>query len=203
MRTSRRGTSSNRGSVLVLLMCCIPILGWTGARVYNSIFFNKDCGGYLKRAADANQVDIAKKQLKLVVDYLEAHNLTQGYTSLVYNTPDEDIAFWYENLRAALDELQKVNEETSQLERSNVLMKLKETLLDDTGNGVSITKPSGIEVYPHNMFFAVFGIFGLLMVGVAGYLLLTGNCSVNAIEIMIIFAILVILTVVMVGAGGV
>jgi len=173
----------------------VPLIGWAGARIYQSIIFDKDCGGYLKRAADANTVEMAEKQLQVALSYLEQHNLTQGYTSIIYNTPDEDIGFWYDNLRESLNELQNVNVESSQLERSNVLMKLRETLLDQTDQGDSLTKPEGIAIYPHNMIFMICGIFGLVMVGVAGLFFMRGNYTVTLIEIMIIIAILSILSV--------
>lgn len=124
-----------------------------------SVVFDRECGGHLKRAADANTVELARKEMEIAVQYLEDNNMTQGYTSVLYNTPDEDVGFWYQNLKSSLTELESVQPEATQLERSNVLIKLRETLLDDT----HITRPRGIEVFPHNANYFWCGVFVALL----------------------------------------
>ena len=116
---------------------------------------------HIKRAADANTVELAIQEMKTVVAYLEARGMTSSYTSVLYRTPDEDIGFWYQNLKASLGELEKITPETTQLERSNILIKLRETLLDH-GQSVSVTQPSGISIYPNNVAYAWFGWLGLV-----------------------------------------
>ena len=98
---------------------------------------------------------MAKKELAVALNYMESNNLKSGYTSVIYQTPDEDIGFWYNNILASHDELSKVTEETTQLERSNLLIKLRETLLDKGESSESITCPDGISVYPHNTLYAI------------------------------------------------
>lgn len=100
--------------------------------------------------------------LSIVIAYAEAHGMTTGYTSIVYNTPDEDLGFWYRNLVASRDELARVRPETTPLERSNLLIKLRETLLDHGKNGDSVTDPDGIELWPYNLAYAVWGWLSLL-----------------------------------------
>ena len=76
----------------------------------------------------------------------------------------------YENIKSAHDDLCKINlEKSSLMEQTNVLMKLRETLLDE-GESVSITCPSGIARFPNNVKFAVlltvttgFALFGGLV----------------------------------------
>ena len=132
-----------------------------------SIKFDVNVEGRLKRAADSNSVEFAKKELSYVIEYLEANKLTQGYTSIVYKTPDEDINFWYTNLTESLNQLNNLHRDTSNLEKSNILIKLRETLLDTGKEGVIVTIPSGLYIYPYNLGFALWGfISGLL----AGYL---------------------------------
>src|SRR3989344_5719020 len=143
------------GVILIL-----PLLLWAGLRTYNEILYDIDCGGHIKRAADANTVELATQEMKTVVAYLEARGMTSGYPSILYRPPDEDIGFWYQNLKASLDELEKVTPQTTQLERSNILIKLRETLLD--GQNMSATDPSGISIYPNNVAYAWFGWLGLV-----------------------------------------
>ena len=127
---------------------------WGTVRIVKGITFNQECGGYLSRAANANTVDLAKTELKRATDYLEQRDLTEGYTSVLWKTPDEDIGFWYSNLKASLDELEATAPDATPLERSNVLMKLRETLMTSSSEGgSSVTVPDGISVYPSNTLF--------------------------------------------------
>lgn len=148
---------------LLVVLLCVPLLMWGGVRTYKSITFNIEVTGHLKRAADANTVELAAKEMAAVVGYLEANSLTTGYTSVLYRTPDEDIAFWYTNLKDSLTELRAVRPDATQLEKSNVLMKLRETLLDQGEKSAHVTRPDGISVYPNNVAYAFWGWVGLLL----------------------------------------
>lgn len=149
---------------------CISFLTWVGFRSYNKIQFDRHCSGYLKRAADANTIELAKKQLTVVVKYCEAHELTSGFTSIIYTTPDEDVEFWYNNLKSSLTELDSVSANATQLEKSNVLMKLRETLLDNDDKGkTKITYPAGVYIYPYNIGYLLWAIISLLITGLFGF----------------------------------
>ena len=124
----------------ICIIACISLILWAGARIYNGITFDQNCEGHLKLAADANTVELAQQQLSIAVKYCEDNGLTKGYTSIFYRTPDEDIEFWYNNLKSSLNELNAVSADATQLEKSNILMKLRETLLDDNGE-TSVTFP--------------------------------------------------------------
>lgn len=151
-------------AVCVALSCAW--LGWVGSVVVRSIQFDRGCEGYLKRAADANTIALADQNLSMAVEYARREGLISGFTSIVYRTPDEDVGFWFKNLESSLGELRSVGPEASQLERSNVLMKLRETLMDDGDNGVHVTLPSGVSLYPHNTAYCILGwLLGLLAVG--------------------------------------
>ncbi len=144
------------------LLCTLSLLVWISARIVADINFDRNCEGYLKRAADANTVDLAAENLEVAVKYAEQNGLTSGFTSIVYSTPDEDMAFWYKNLAASLKELRAIKPETPQLERTNVLMKLRETLLDQDER-TSVTVPSGISVYPNNGAYAFWGLLSFIL----------------------------------------
>lgn len=149
---------------VVLIMFVVSI--WA-TLITRSILLTQNCTGYLKRAADANTVDMASVQLNKAISYLENNNLTSGYTSVLWRTPDEDVGFWYGNLKASQLELSKVDSTTSSLEKSNLLMKLRETLMDNTTEGDDITVPDGLSRYPNN---AMWGILFLVSFVVAGAL---------------------------------
>lgn len=183
----------------------VPLLILGGVRVWEHIDFNRKCEGHLKRAADANTVELATQEMRIAVGYIEANQLTEGYTSVLYTTPKDDVGFWYQNLKASLEELERVPEDATQLERSNVLMKLRETLLDDRNSSATVTVPPGISVFPHNKeYVGGFIFFGILaLIGV--YMLFHSRdgrghrSSMTLIELMIIIAIIGILAGVLVG----
>ena len=125
---------------------------------------NQNCLGHFKRAADASTIETAEAELKIGLDYLEKENLTTGYTSVLWKTPDEDIKFWYENIKSAKDELSLLPKNSSNMEKSNMLIKLRETLLDHGDKGSeSITCPDGLSRYPNNLIFAIL-LFGSLVI---------------------------------------
>lgn len=126
--------------------------------IVKHIQFNQQCAGYLKQAADANSPELALERLNLALDYIEAHGLTEGYTSVLWKTEDENIGYWYQNLKVCQKELADCLDGT-QLEKSNVLMKVRESLTDEGEKGTTLTIPDGISRYPNN---ALWGILRLV-----------------------------------------
>jgi len=134
---------------------------------YKHVMFDRGCGGHLKRAADANSVEIATQELEVALTYMKENKLTEGYTSVIYTTPDEDVGFWYKNITASLEELKSLPPGASPLERTNVLMKLRETLLDKHDGSEKVTAPSGIAVFPANAMFAILLLIPATILGIS------------------------------------
>lgn len=143
---------------LIGLLLCFPFVSFCVTRGVAAISFDRNCEGRLKRAADANTVDLAKQELRAAIGYLERVGATNGYTSIFYNTPDEDVGFWFGNLKASLAELESLPASATPMERSNLLMKLRETLLDHKEKGTVVTAPEGISVSPANSAMFSFGL---------------------------------------------
>lgn len=150
---------------LLVTLVSAPYVSWCVARYMASYRFEVACSGHLKRAADANTVELAKEELDIAVAYLEERKLTEGNTAIILPTPAYDIGFFYKNLKASLGELEAVKPDATQLEKSNVLIKLRETLLDH-GEGIYITLPPRISIYPYHVlqfwFSWVAGIVGAI-----------------------------------------
>lgn len=145
-------------SIIVFILTLIsPIL-----TTIKSIQFDQKCGGYLKQAADANSVELAERQLNLAIDYIEQHELTSGYTSVLWNTEDENIEYWYNNLKQCQKEL-AATKDNSTLENTNVLMKLRESLTDVDQNGTTLTIPYGISRYPNNLLYGILNIISSII----------------------------------------
>lgn len=154
-------------SIIVFVLALIsPVL-----TTIKSIQFDQKCGGYLKQAADANSVELAERQLNLAIDYIEQHELTSGYTSVLWNTEDENIEYWYNNLKQCQKEL-AATKDNSTLENTNVLMKLRESLTDVDQNGTTLTIPYGISRYPNNLLYGILNIIsGIVFVLCFGILI--------------------------------
>jgi hypothetical protein len=155
-----------------MVLSIIMLLFVTTIRIVDYVVYDINCGDYLKRAADANTIEIAKTQLDIAISYMKENKLTNGYTSILYKGPSEDIGFWYTNIISSREELNKVEDKTTQLEKTNILMKLRETLLDNSQGGQCVTEPQGISVYPHNMLFAISFLFStiLTLLGMVGWI---------------------------------
>jgi hypothetical protein len=157
---------------MIGILLLIPFLLWGTFRTVKCVQFNFDCQQHLKRAADANTIDLAAKELITVIAYCDKHELKSGTVSVFFHQPKNDVGFWYTNITESLKELLKVNDKTSQLERSNILIKLRETLTDQ-GESLHITCPEGITIYPHNVLYALWGFFGLVIGCIGGYLIIS------------------------------
>ena len=144
---------------LILLLCFIVPIFLYGTAITKTINMNAECIGYLKMAANANSVELAEKHLSKGIEYLEENNLKYGSTGIIFHTPDNNIEFWYENLKSAQIQLQEFESE-SELEESNILMKLRETLLDEAGN---VTHPNMISFYPNHIFWVWFLALGWIL----------------------------------------
>lgn len=149
-----------------LLVCPLIILG--GATLYKDIQFGIHCGGHLKRAADANTVQLAKSELEYALNYMDANRMTQGTTSILWETPANDVGFWYKNVFESYQELQKITDQTDQMTKTNTLMKLRETLLDHGDSGDSVTHPGGISLFPNNALFC-FLFVGFICISLIGF----------------------------------
>jgi len=138
-----------------IILLAILTLAGTGAVIYKRIEFKQNCSGRLERAANANTVELAVKELDAVIQYAKVKGDTTGYTSVIYRTPDEDVEYWYNNLCAARQELLNLPDNTSTLEKTNTLMKLRETLTDTGENGMQVIYPDGLQFYPHNFLWGI------------------------------------------------
>jgi hypothetical protein len=140
--------NTNIIKTVVGVLLWIPLICFVGLRIFYDQVYEQNCGGHIERAAHANSIPTTEAELRTALNYIEAHGLTHGYTSVTYQTPDEDVGFWYANLKAGLTELEGLGPQSNPLEQSNVLMRLREALSKT---------PSGISVFPDNKFYAWFG----------------------------------------------
>jgi len=134
---------------MVVLGLIVPV-----TNIVMKIQFNQECGGFLKQAADANTPELALDRINIALEYIEKNDLTNGYTSVFWRTEADNVRYWYKNIKACQSELKGCLGGT-QLEKSNVLMKVRESLTDNGKDGTELTIPAGISRYPHNAFWGI------------------------------------------------
>lgn len=141
------------------IICGLVLVSW--------LKLKNNCTGRLERAANASTVELAQVELSSALGYIETHGLNKGSTAILFDTPDADLEYWYKNIKSSKDELDKVTPETSALERTNILMKLRETLTDDGKNGRYLVKPPYLLWHPYQriivpiIWLIVFGFIAL------------------------------------------
>ena len=154
--TDRERRSLHMYKKVLTSLSILSLLVFIGVRVRASYLFEMNCSMFLKRAADAATPAIAGESLDQALGYIEAHRLTTGFTSVIWRTPNEDIGFWYRNIRSARGVINELSPHSSLLEQSNVLIRVREVLTDH--NEVTfVTVPSGISIYPHNQAYLIWG----------------------------------------------
>ena len=143
--------SIKRWILLSITIICFasPFPNWIYS-IVKDIQFSANCGDYLELSADANSVVLAEKHLTTAINYLEENNLTSGQAKWFVAYPKNDISLWFENLKTAQIQLQEMIKDGNytELEQSNMLMKLRETLMDG-GENERITLPLAISLAPN------------------------------------------------------
>ena len=144
------------------IICVVFLVIFITVMIIKGISFDLNCKAYIKRAAEASNVEMAKEELSKAIDYAESNNLTEGIVSIFLKNPTNDIGFWYNNMKAAYQELENLPEETSALEKTNVLMKLRESLTDRDNGNTEVTHPTGISIYPNNVLYFWWGMASII-----------------------------------------
>jgi hypothetical protein len=128
----------------------------------------------------------------VALSYIEENKWTNGWTYIFIKSPSTDLGFWYNNLRASRDELKALPNISTQLERSNMLMKLRESIIEHGGKD-SIRYPDHLPFYPNSGFWILMKI-GALLFSCIGVIIMIGNwCSDTAIVEVLIAALIILI----------
>ncbi len=152
------------------IIFALSFLTWAGVRIVKAHQFGVNCKQYIKRAADASTIELAKEELGKAMSYAEEKNLTSGIVSIFLRQPKNDISYWYRNMKDAYSELDALPAEATPLEKTNVLMKLRESLTDEKDGDLSVTVPDGISIYPYNVLYFVWALLSILFALMFGIL---------------------------------
>jgi len=135
--------------------------------------YKSNCGDYLKLAADAPSIEKSAEFLNKSVSYMETHGLTSGNSAYFFHTPENDVGIWYNQAKgslAGLDSLlaqqQRDPKSVTNVDRSNALIKVRETLLDEGKSGVGVTEPKLITWFPSQWGITILWIVCVLLLGI-------------------------------------
>lgn len=151
------------GTLAVIFTILVVVVGIVNVNMW--LNFKNGCGDYLKLAGNAPTVQRANEFLGAAVNYIEKHGLTHGNSAYVFHTPENDVGVWHNQIKGAYETtvsvLQREKESpgsVTQLEKDNALMKVREVVLD----GISITAPDNITVFPNQWLVAIGWIISIL-----------------------------------------
>ncbi len=160
------GSSMQRVRVFLIRLSIIGppalIVACALTMAYKEFSARRDVVDYLKLAADAPTLPLAERYLSTAVRNMEARRWTSGSTALIFKVPLRDLGFWYQNTKGALDAIETLiatDASLTPVDRSNALVKLRETLMD----GNHLTFPEWAELAPYNALF-----FWMVVVGAVG-----------------------------------
>ena len=147
----------------IALIFTVIFFSFVTVRIAKEVNFDTSCAQYIKRAADASTVETAKEELGRAISFAEENGYTEGIVSIFLRQPKNDIGYWYKMLKETYNELDSVADDATQLEKTNILMKVREALTDEHEHGVVVTVPDGIGVYPNNLLYFLWGMISFLM----------------------------------------
>lgn len=157
--------------IVLFVLSFMSLIAFLG---YRRVFKEQSEGtylGYIKSAANANSIEIAKAELKKAITDIERKKLTSGYTSVLYPTLDENLEPWYKNLKSSFKQIELLNDNSlPPFQKSMVLMNLRVALTDDI-HGNKVTHPKGISFHPYNREVTIWGAVSVVLIILLGYFL--------------------------------
>lgn len=158
----------NTSKAISIIACMGLMLSWCTIRVVLSIRYDTHVTERLERAHSAHDLDTLYRELHRATDYLQLTDRDEGYTSIIYDTPSEDVGYWYRNLvqaqREVHDMLYFIDEgkERPPNNEINVLIQKVRRTIAPYGD---IKTPQGISVYPHNLYYFAWAILSIVLWG--------------------------------------
>lgn len=145
----------------IAVLGLVIIIGTSIGESVKGYQFENNCGIHLARAATAGSLEIAKSELDIGIKYLEDNKLTSGNTDILLKRTAYDIGYWYENIKAGRKDLDGLD--GTALEKSNALIRLKETLTHKDG---TLKAPNGVAIYNNIVLFTILeNVGGILFFG--------------------------------------
>ena len=154
---------------------------WAGVRIDKDYDLDAEGAGHFFRAYKANTVSSALDEWNKGIAFLERENLTEGNTGAFWQTPSDDLEFFYQNVLEMRDFL-KTLPDTLSLEsfdqkvisnEGNPVRDLSFTVFDrkallERMEATVKNSPGGMSIYPHNYSYAIWCWISILLFIITG-----------------------------------
>lgn len=155
----RRYGEKNYPLIFIGSVLCFFLPFMFGYHSYLEYKFNYGCGDYLKLAADANSIQLARQHVDTALNYVRAHELTSGNTAVFFPSPQTDVGLWYRNLQEVEKDLHTFPANSTKTDENTALVKLRESLVDHVRGGDVVTVPPDIGIHPNiTLFYFTMGL---------------------------------------------
>jgi hypothetical protein len=182
VRSGVKLVSQVRLAMVTLATTIAMVAGWVGTNIHLNKNWDAGVGSYLAAAINTRDPQKASKYLNNAVSFLEERGQTDGFTSIAYKTPDEDLNEWATGVAEATETAASVPADEPMIGKMHTpwvqqLIKHKIVVANVTGLDPVTGKtsfvydlkyPSGIGRAPYNgyLFWSLMGL--LLGVVAAG-----------------------------------
>ena len=102
-------------------------------------------------SAYAIDVDTAKENLAIAIDYIEKNNLTSGTIAIFFKEHGCDLSVWYETLVKGYQKLEEVSKDATFEEETLIIEKMRDSF-------IAVGLPEDIEDYPYNTEYFVWAL---------------------------------------------
>lgn len=149
-------------AVIVLFLSILTFAAWGVSRIHAGQQFANRYESNVLAAHNTDDMTKAHKYIKRAREYLEGQGNTKGYTSCLYESPDEDVSELYDAVKDVESSLEKAvkggdNPTDSAwrkwLERKGLVA--KKDPKDAECKTYKVEIPSGISVHPYNSHYSL------------------------------------------------
>ncbi len=147
--------------VVLIIGSLISIATWGAIRACRYLSFYKGCESFLKNSVYTDSITLTKTELSYAISYLEEKDLTHGRVSIITQDINNDIGYFYENLKEQYMLLVEAeNKNLNDREQEDVLKIYRKNICNNFG---SPKIPNGITIYPYNIAFFWWSIISIIL----------------------------------------
>lgn len=144
--------------LLVSILLSAPFFSWAITRIIKKEIFDNNFTYHINQSMSGTDPSKSYEEFVSALLYLQSHNLTSGYTTIVIRSPSEDISIFYDGIFKKFQYSQKLAslppEEIKQYQEYVVNKNLATT---------QIKEPEGISIYPYNGIYFVWMLISILL----------------------------------------
>lgn len=144
-------------------------LFWSVLRITAGIQYNQTIGSEIYSATTAATPQEAESHLANAINMAKDRGYTHGNTGILFTYSDNDVGIWYNRLVSSDVVLKSLIENSkSELEVSNTMMRVHESLTAVGKEGSEARSPDGISVFPNNVAYAWLCLLSIVLMLVGG-----------------------------------